>query len=89
MPYSLPVPTSLAGWSVKIYDKEVRESPHVTVICGECTWRFNLRTKRSMDPEQAGCKLHKRIEKLISANWALLIKKWDEKYPDNKVASKE
>jgi len=42
-----------------------------------------------MDPEQAGCKLHKRIEKLISANWALLIKKWDEKYPDNKVASKE
>ncbi len=89
MPYSLLVPANLSNWSIKIYDKERLEPPHITVNNGECTWRINLRTKEFMDPAQPGCKLHKQVKKLILDNWTWLVEEWDKRYPNNQVAPKE
>lgn len=89
MPYRLPMPANLVGWSIKIYDKERLETPHITVISGDCAWRINLRNGDFMDAEQPGCKLHKRVRALIDENWEVLAAEWDKRYPTNPVVAQE
>jgi hypothetical protein len=49
--YDLPLPLVLknAGWKVKIFDREIREPPHLTIIRRTQRWRINLRTRTFMD----------------------------------------
>ena len=51
MAFSLPLSPQLtqARWKVKIFDKENREPPHVTIVRGLQKWRVNLRTGAFMD----------------------------------------
>jgi hypothetical protein len=88
MPYRLPMPANLRGWSIKIYDKERLEPPHVTVIHGNCIWRICLRSRSLMDVEQPGCKMHKQVMSLLAdeQNWKRLKQEWNSRYPINTVA---
>jgi hypothetical protein len=51
MPFDLPLPQQLARarWKVKIFDKENREPPHITIVRGTAKWRIDLRKRAFMD----------------------------------------
>jgi len=49
MPHCLKLPSALAAWKVRIFDNEVRETPHATIVKGTQKWRINLRTGKFMD----------------------------------------
>jgi hypothetical protein len=44
MPYLLPLPPGLEAWKVRIFDNELLEVPHATIVKKTQLWRFNLRT---------------------------------------------
>jgi hypothetical protein len=92
MAYFLPMPPNLVAWKITIHDKErLEEEPHVSVIKGGCKWRISLETGEYLDLEKPGCTMHKQIRKIIEKeeNWELLIEKWNEMYPNNKVGGEE
>ncbi|HZK81400.1 MAG TPA: hypothetical protein VFC46_10045 [Humisphaera sp.] len=50
MPYSLPLPKKLGTiWKIKIWDNEILEEPHVTVLRKDTKWRYGLRRRDFMD----------------------------------------
>lgn len=87
MPFSLGLSRQLtqARWKVKIFDKENREPPHVTIVRGVEKWRVNLRTRLFMDRHPPDREVDERVKEAIRDNWALLIEQWDEIHPDNPV----
>ncbi len=87
MAFSLPLARQLreACWKVKIFDKENREPPHVTIVRGTKKWRINLRTRRFMDRHPPGRDVDDEVIQAIWDNWDLLQEKWDRMHPDNPV----
>lgn len=98
MPFDLPLPAQFRGqWKVKIREKERLEPPHVSIIKGTDTWRINLRTgefmDRKPDPTEVPGNLVDHIKQgrrtKKQSIWEWLCSEWDNKYPDNKIASED
>ena len=97
MPVELSLSKKLkkAKWKVKIRDRERLEPPHVSIINGTNTWRISLRSgdflNKVPDPDEVPEELLEYIRngKLSDTLtvWEWLCKKWDDKYPQNKVTS--
>jgi hypothetical protein len=87
MPFSLPLPQqqTKAGWKVKIFDKENREPPHITIIRGTDKWRVNLRTGEFMDRDPPKRKVPDEVIQAIEDNWELLKEAWNRIHPGNPV----
>lgn len=51
MPYELPLPNRLKTqrWKIKVWDKELGEDPHVTIVHMTQWWRWGLRDRKFMD----------------------------------------
>ena len=83
------LPPGLAGqrWKVKIREKERLESPHVTVIQGTKSWRFDLRTRSFMDDHPDPSEVPRGLVRHIEENIETLSTEWDKKYPHNPVSS--
>jgi hypothetical protein len=84
----LPLPPRLkqAGWKVKVYQNEVREPPHVTILSPDGTkWRWDLRQRAFMDHSPPPHGVHRDLVRFLRANWAELVSWWDSKHPDNPV----
>ncbi len=91
MAFSLELSRQLtqARWKVKIFDKENREPPHVTIVRGVEKWRINLRTGLFMDRYPPAREVDERVRESIEDNWALLIEQWDQIHPDNPVEGED
>jgi hypothetical protein len=89
MAFSLRLSQQLtkARWKVKIFDKENREPPHVTIVRGTERWRINLRTRQFMDLEPSQKKVDDEVISAIRVNWERLKKEWDQIHPNNPVES--
>jgi hypothetical protein len=87
MPFSLQLSPQLtrARWKVKIFDKENREPPHVTIIRGRDKWRINLRTRAFMDRFPPERMVDDEVIQAIDDNWELFREQWDQIHPDNPV----
>ncbi len=87
MPFNLPLSARLARarWKVKIFDKEHREPPHVTIIRGTEKWRINLRTCAFMDRYPPERSVDEGVIEAITDNWNLLKERWDQIHPDNPI----
>ena len=73
------------GWQVKIRDKEIRESPHVTILRRGKPWRWNLRECRFMDKTPTPSDVPEELIEQILENYAFLCSEWDKMYPNNPV----
>ena len=84
----LPDALRRARWKVKIRDKETREPPHVTIICGTEAWRIDLRTGKFMDVQPDPSDVPNEIVELITqeATWQRLCNEWDGMYPNNPMS---
>lgn len=86
-----------AKWKVKIREKERLEPPHVSIINGTNTWRLCLRSEKFLDkvpdPDEIPAELLGYIKSgqlnKKQTVWEWLCGRWDEMYPNNKVASAE
>lgn len=87
MAFSLPLSQQLtqARWKVKIFDKEGREDPHVTIIRGVEKWRINLRTGKFIDDDPPARKVDKKVLETVVENWDLLCKEWNKIHAHNPV----
>jgi hypothetical protein len=86
MPYYLPVPKKLkAVWKIKIWDNEVLEEPHVTVLRKSTKWRYGLRRRGFMDAQPDPGQVPKTIRDLIDENYEELCRQWDILFPTNCV----
>lgn len=87
MPYELRLDKSsrALGWKVKIRDKERLEPPHVTIIKGTKSWRWDLRRQVFMDPYPPTKEVPEDLVTKLKAEHSNLKKQWDLKYPENKV----
>ena len=67
--YDLPLPLVLknAGWKVKIFDREIREPPHLTIIRRTQRWRINLRTRTFMDARPPPAEVPAALLQIIDA----------------------
>ncbi len=81
----LPKTLRVAGWKVKIQEKEIREPPHVSIIRGKQKWRLGLRDRKFMDPSPDPSLIPNELLSEIDANWKWLCDSWDAKYPENPV----
>ena len=91
MPFELPLPEDLAGagWKVKIYDGERLEPPHVTIIRGTVSWRFDLRMMTFMNRRPSPRNVDRRIKQILRDHRDLLCREWDQMYPSNPVEAPE
>lgn len=97
MPAELSLSSKLkkAKWKVKIREKERLEPPHVSIINGTNTWRLCLRSGDFLDEEPDPDEIPEELLEYIKNGrlkdeqtvWEWLCEKWDEMYPNNKVAS--
>jgi hypothetical protein len=89
--YDLPLPLVLknAGWKVKIFDREIREPPHLTIIRKTTRWRLNLRTRTFMDARPPPSEVPAALLQIIEGQWTVLCQQWDAMYPQNPVADQE
>ena len=92
MPFRLPLPKKFQaeGWKVKIYDQERLEPPHITILHKEHVWRIGLRDHEFLVPPGGTWKeIDKTVRKLVQTpeTWEMLCQEWDERYPENPVAS--
>lgn len=87
MPYNLPLLPDLktAGWKVKIYDAERLETPHITILQKEKTWRLSLRDGSFLDKDHKWSQIDRGVRTAIETNWDKLIEEWDEIHPENPV----
>jgi hypothetical protein len=85
MPYRLPLPPALAAWKVRIFDNELLETPHVTIVKGTQEWRFNLRTAKFMDSRPSPRDVDKRVLAAIEHGLPALREAWNEMFPNNPV----
>jgi hypothetical protein len=88
MPYDVPLAKGLklAGWKVKIREKERVEPPHVTVMHKTDEWRLGLRDRKLLVPPGGRLKdIDPAVLEVIEEWWERLIEAWDKKYPENPV----
>ena len=92
MPIYIPLSKGLknAGWTVKIYDNEGPEEPHVTIRWRTEAWRVSLRTRKFLVPP--GGRWKDIPQEIINAladetNWRKLQAYWDSNNPHNPVQS--
>jgi hypothetical protein len=71
MAFSLPLSQQLtqALWKVKIFDKENREPPHITIVRRTEKWRINLRTGGFMDRFPPPREVADEVIEAIRDNW--------------------
>ena len=91
VPFSLRLPPGLrlAGWKVKIRDRERLEPPHVMILFRTRAWRLDLRTGRFLDSDASWRDLDPRLRPLIEDRWCRLCDEWDARYPGNPVGDSE
>ena len=91
VPFDLRLPVALrkAGWKVKIFDREIREPPHITIIRKKVRWRINLRTGKFMDKQPNPTDVPAEVSQVVRSNWTMLRQRWDERYPYNPTADNE
>jgi len=87
MAFSLPMPEPFKqqGWKAKIRDKEVLESPYVTIMRGVKVWRLSLRDGKFMDQGSSWRGIPGEVREEVERNWRLLHTAWDQIYPENPV----
>jgi hypothetical protein len=89
VPYELVLPPNehVAGWRVKIRDKERLEPPHVTVLFrGRVVGRWDLRSEQFLlPPECSWASMPTSMRDAILANRVELARQWDRMYPFNLV----
>lgn len=87
MPYSLPLPPTLRGWKVKIYDAELTyESPHVTIRRQDgAAWRFDIRNNEFMDRGCSWADLPDDMRTVIEGDINTLRTEWNHRFPNNLV----
>ena len=87
MAFSLPLSANLKnqGWQVKIRDKEIRESPHITILRKGKPWRWNLRERHFMDKTPTPSDVPEELMALVHDNFASLCDEWDKMYPNNPI----
>ncbi len=85
--YELPLPPRLASqrWKVKIWDNEIRESPHLTIICKTSKWRWGLRERAFLDTEPDPSLVPQEVMDVINAQYTSLCNEWDGVHPGNPV----
>ena len=81
----LPDPWEGRGWRLKIYDREIREPPHATLIHRTGKWRWDLRRQRFMDREPSSRLVPQELAESIRKVHEQLVAAWDRRYPDNPV----
>ena len=90
MPYNLPLPGSWKPWKVKIFDNELLcEEPHVTIVFKTTRWRFSVRSKTFLDKEPDPNNLREGIVAEIEAQFEMLCREWDARFPTNPVSEGE
>lgn len=87
MPHDFELPRWLAdqGWRVKVFDREIVEPPHVTVILKTRRWRYGLRTGKFLDREPPAREVPKELVAWLRARIVELAEAWDRMYPHNPV----
>lgn len=89
MPAELELPPALkkGKWKVKIWENEIREPPHATIIRGTRKWRLDLATGEFMDDKPKPSDVPKSLLDHVKAkkNWKWLREQWNAKYPGNPV----
>jgi hypothetical protein len=87
MPYELPLLPKLKseGWKIKVYDNEIREDPHVTIIRKTQHWRWAIRLKTFMDTEPDPKKVPKEILALLTDEYRSICLGWNEVHPADPV----
>ena len=87
MAFSLLLSANLKnqGWQVKIRDKEIRESPHVTILRKGKPWRWDLRELQFMDKTPAPSDVPEELMAQVRENYASLCNEWDKMYPNNPI----
>ena len=87
MAFSLLISANLKnqGWQVKIRDKEIRESPHVTILRKGKPWRWDLREHRFMDKTPAPSDVPEELMAQVRESYASLCNEWDKMYPNNPI----
>jgi len=91
MPFALRLLDAWArlGWKAKIREDERNEEPHVSIIFKLWTWRLSLRTGEFLDSTPPPRNVPVELVEWIWSQRELLRARWDEKYPENVVFSKE
>lgn len=85
MPHCLKLPSALAAWKVRIFDNEVRETPHVTIVKGTQKWRINVRTGKFMDSRPSPRDVDERVLAAIKNEMEVLREAWNKMFPNNTV----
>ena len=85
--YELPLPAKLESerWKVKIWDNEIRESPHITIVRKTQKWRWGLRERAFMDKEPDPSLVAQEVMDEVNGQYLLLCNEWDRIHPDNPV----
>jgi len=75
---------------MKIQDREVLETPHITVRRKTtCCWRFDLRERAFMDREPDPSEVPAEIIGLIRMRYDELVDAWDRIHPTNRVSGRD
>lgn len=87
MAFSLPLPANLKnqGWQVKIRDKEIRETPHITILRKGRPWRWDLRERRFMDKTPTPSDVPEELMAKVDEDYTLLCDEWNKMYPGNPI----
>lgn len=89
MPYVVRISEALrkAGWTVKVYDREGPETPHVTIRCKSKSWRVSLRDRQFLFPGGTKSELPDEIWEAITVDlvWQEIRAYWDIQNPHNPV----
>ena len=90
MAFDLPLPKQLAmaGWKVKIRDKELLEAPHLTIIHKTEAWRIGLRDGAFLDSGRWK-DFPEALHEAVLEHWDRLCGEWDAAHPNNPVSGKE
>lgn len=91
MPKELSLPAGMAaeGWKLKIRDREIREPPHVTLIRGTTTWRWDLRSRAFMDRRPSPRDIPDGVVPWLREHHHEYVDAWDELYPGDPVGRTE
>jgi hypothetical protein len=87
MPYDLPLPKSLKKqrWKVKIWDREIGEDPHVSIVYKTTWWRWAIRDKTFMDASPDPSDIPQEVLDAISENYRQLCLAWNRIHPSDPV----
>lgn len=73
------------GWKVKIRTRERVEPPHVTIIRGTRSWRYDVRRLEFMDRTPPPGDVPDELLEEIHENLDTIRRQWNAAYPYNPV----